>query len=788
MLLHIMKKSMLFLYIMCLIAFNTAYSQPEVNNSQNEIVTDHSFKQENILHQLAQIDTVNFTSSNLPIIIITTNNINIPDTPKIAAHMGIIYNGEGVRNYMTNPFNNYNNKIGIELRGSSSQSFPQKSYSIETRDVNGLEHDTVVLGMPAENSWILYAPYDDKTCMRNTMTYNIANKTNHYAVRTKFCELVLNGQYMGIYVWMEKIKRDANRVDISKLDVADTLGDDLTGGYIVKIDKPTGDGGTDGWNSNYHPTTSTNIHFLYDYPDNSVIVTKQKNYIKTNIDSFELALKSTNYADPVNGYRKYIDVNSFIDYFIINEASRNVDGYRLSTFLYKDKNTMGGKIFIGPVWDYNIAWWNANYCSGNSTTGWAYNFNNVCTDTYMVPFWWAKFVQDTVFKNNLKCRWTELRQTVLSIPAIFSYIDSTANLLNEAQSRHFIKWPILGVYTWPNPTPYATTYAGEITAMKNWIQSRMTWLDANMPGTLNYPLVNLGNDTLVCPGQFNLNAGNTGSSFLWMNGAVSQIITVNTSGDFSVTVNKNGCKKSDTVTITLKPHPNAFAGNDTSICQGNSIVLTATGGVSYSWNNNVLQAVPFVPIFSQNYAVTVTGANGCKSKDSLNVTLITNPAKPSITVKYGIMDTLISNVPSGNQWYKNGNILLGENGSKFIVPSNINANYYDIVTENGCFSVPSDLITITVGINEFSDNCSFIVFPNPFKEKTTISYSLKQAVHIQLIIYDITGRVINILCNYLQEKGVHTVTFNSAELKSGVYYFSMKSGEDVYTGKIVKIK
>ncbi|MFZ4401747.1 MAG: CotH kinase family protein [Bacteroidales bacterium] len=725
-----------------------------------------------------------FTSSDLPIVVINTNNITIPDSPKINAKMGIIYNGEGVRNYLTNPFNNYNNKIGIEVRGSYSQTFPQKQYSIETRDTANLEHDTVVLGMPADNNWILYAPYDDKACLRNTLTFDLANKTGHYASRTKFCELVLNGQYMGIYVWMEKIKRGSDRVDISKLLPTDTVGDELTGGYIFKIDKTTG--GSDGWNSNYLTSSGATMRFLYDYPDAVDLHISQKNYIKLVVDSFETALKATNYIDPVNGYRKYMDVNSFIDYFLLSELNKNVDSYRFSTFLYKNKYSHGGKIVIGPMWDYNIAYGNANYNEASITSGWAYQLNQSYTGA--VPFWWARLIQDSTFTSGLKCRWTELRQSVLSTQSIFHYIDSIAVKLNEAQVRHFVKWPILGIYVWPNQPPYPTSFAGEITAIKTWIQARINWLDANMTGTLTNPVLNLGNDTLVCPGLFVLNAGNTGSSYQWMNGTTSQTITVNTAGIYSVTVNKNGCKKSDTVVISLKPQPIAFAGNDTSICQGNSIKLTATGGISYIWNNSVLQGVPFVPIYSQNYVVTVTGANGCKSKDSLNVTLITNPPKPIITVKYGLMDTLISNVQLGNQWYKNGNILMGENGSKLIVSPLINAVYSDIVTENGCSSVPSDMITIIVGINDISNNCSFQVFPNPFNEFTIISYSLKLEKHIYISIYDLTGREIKVLINSMQEKGEHNVNFDAATLKAGIYYYHIKAGEDTYTGKIVKIK
>ncbi len=728
-----------------------------------------------------------FTSSDLPIIVINTNNINIPDTPKINANMGIIYNGVGVRNYLTDSFNNYNNKIGIELRGSTSLSFPQKSYSIETRNINGLENDTAILGMPSENSWILYAPYNDKTCLRNVLAYSIANKMGNYAVRTKYCELVLNGQYMGIYVWMEKIKRDTMRVNISKLKISDTIGDQLTGGYIVKIDKPNGSGGNDGWNSLYKSSINKYIRFLYDYPDNLTINTPQKNYIKSYIDSFEVVLKSSSYNDPINGYRKYIDVNSFIDYIIVNEISKNVDSYRLSAFLYKDRYSHGGKLYIGPVWDYNIAWWNANYCGGNTYTGWAYNFNTVCSDTYTVPFWWAKLMQDTTFKNNLKCRYTQLRQNVLSNAAIFSFIDSTASILSEAQNRHFAKWQILGVYTWPNPTPYASTYAGEITTMKNWIQNRLNWIDANLSGNLNYPIVNLGSDTLVCPGQLVLNAGNTGSTYLWNNGSTQQNITVNNAALYVVSVNKNGCIKTDSIIVDFKPIPNAFAGNDTSICQGKSIALSATGGVSYQWNNNVLQNQVFIPVFSQNYTVTVTSSNGCTAKDSIYVQLINIPFKPSIDIVYGDSDTLISSAVYGNQWFMNGNLLIGETQQKLIVSPYLSAFYSLVVTDNTCSSDTSDYVFINVGASKNVEKPKYSVFPNPFKDYFVLDVDLRSVNRIEIQLFDVNGRTIFEQKINTYQNSKQQIRIDATQFQKGFYYLKLNLDDIPYAFKMIRL-
>jgi subtilisin-like proprotein convertase family protein len=426
-----------------------------------------------------------FTSSDLPIVMINSFGQNIPDDPKILAHMGIIDNGFGNRNHFTDPFNSFDGNIGIELRGSWSQTFPQKQYGIELWDSLQQAMDTTILGMPSESDWILNAPWNDKTCMRNVLVYDVARATGHYASRTRFCEVMLNNTYQGIYIMLEKIKRDANRVDISKLTLADTTGNDVTGGYIIKVDKQTGSGAGSGWHSVYSGIPGTPILFQYEYPSYDVILPQQSAYIKSYVDSFENALASTWYLNPDSGYKKYIDLQSFVDYFILTEACKNVDGYRNSTFLYKQKNTKGGKLVIGPAWDYNIAFHNADYCEGDLYTGWQYQYNSICGTQggENVPFWWGKMMQDPAFTSLLKCRWTDLRATTLHVDTLWNKIDSIAAVLNEAKDRHFIQWPILGVQTWANPAPFPADYAGEISSMKGWILNRMNWLDANMPGT-----------------------------------------------------------------------------------------------------------------------------------------------------------------------------------------------------------------------------------------------------------------------------------------------------------------
>lgn len=421
----------------------------------------------------------NTFSSNLPIVIINTSGATIVNDPKIAATMGIIAHNNGAINNTTDSFNHFFGKIGIELRGQSSQSFPMKSYGIELWNDANQSIEKSILNMPAESDWILYAPYTDKTLMRNVLAYSMSRDMGNWAANCRYVELIVNGDYKGVYVLMEKIKRNSERVNISKLTTSDNTGDALTGGYIFSIDKEA-----NGWASNYAPPNATSgqsIYYGFVYPKITSITNQQQAYLKTYVDSFETALKSADFQDKNTGWRRYANETSFIDYLLVNEVSRNVDGYRLSTYLYKDKNSKGGKITAGPVWDYDLAFRNADYCRGSDVTGWGYRFNETCpADFWQVPFWWKQFENDTAFQQKLTCRWKELRLTVLSDSFFNKRIDSIVTLTSSARERHFSRWPILGQYVWPNPQPIARTYTDEIIYLKDWLHNRLNWLDQNI--------------------------------------------------------------------------------------------------------------------------------------------------------------------------------------------------------------------------------------------------------------------------------------------------------------------
>ncbi len=420
------------------------------------------------------------TDSNLPILIMDTHNQTIMDDPRIIVDLGIIYNGYGIRNYVTDPQNDYFGQVAIEIRGSTSQQYTKKSYGFETRDSLLEDSNVSLLEMPEENDWILYGAYPDKSLLRNTFAYYLFNRMGHYASRTKHVELVRNGSYRGVYELMEKIKRDDNRVDIAKLTPADTVGDSLTGGYIIKIDKTTGSG-TELWYSSY----DTLVFFQYEYPEDSALVQVQKDYIQNYVYGFETALQGPSFMDPDSGYIKYIDEQSFIDFFLVQELGRTVDGYRSSCFMYKDKDSKGGKLTMGPLWDFNLSFGNCDYCSAYDTTGFQYQFNSICTgyDPH-VPFWWARLLQDPDYANEMHCRWKQMRESFLNTDSVNAWIDSMASYLDESQQRNFQKWQILGQYVNWNYF-VGQTYQEEIDYLKTWIASRSTWLDNNLPGVCN---------------------------------------------------------------------------------------------------------------------------------------------------------------------------------------------------------------------------------------------------------------------------------------------------------------
>ena len=425
------------------------------------------------------------TDSNLPIVVIETDGgVNIPDEPKVLATMKIIWHQDGSRNYMTdidNPeFLNYNGRIGIERRGSSSQTmFNKKPYGLETLQDDDVTNNNVsILGMPEENDWVLNSLAYDQTGMRDVLAYELSNRLGQYASRSVYCEVVINGDYKGLYVFMEKIKPDDNRVNIEKMDETCNNYPEVTGGYITKADKTTGNDpvawtmqgyGGGGWPGG---GWGSNTDFIHHYPKPANITNAQNNYIKSVFTSLASVANQHN-TSTTSGIPSVIDIPSFVDFMLIAEFASNVDVYSFSTFFHKDRM---GKLRAGPVWDYNLAFGYDAF--GNRSQYDVWQFNN--TDNNGPKFWRDLFETD-LFRCYFAKRWFEVTAPgqPLNYDFVCNRIDEIDALIAEAIPRDNQRWNQMN------------QHAQYVNNMKTWIQQRINWLNNNIGSEQNCSDVDL---------------------------------------------------------------------------------------------------------------------------------------------------------------------------------------------------------------------------------------------------------------------------------------------------------
>ena len=692
-----------------------------------------------------------FTSSNLPIIVITTGGQTIADNPKVNVNMGIIDNGPGNRNYYRNPannnqpdpFNNYNGTVGIEHRGSSSQFFPKKPYGFETRTETGDDLKVSLLGMPKESDWILNASYTDKTLMRDVLTYHLSNQMGMYATRTKFVELVVDGDYKGVYILMEKIKRDANRVNIASLKPADNSGDALTGGYILKVDKNTGSADAY-WKSPYPANNLMEINIMLEYPKKEDITTEQFEYIKNHFTNFEHTLNGPNFKDPTNGYAKYIDVNTFVDYFLLTELTYNIDAYRLSVFFYKDRDSRDSKIKMGPAWDYDHSYGNANYCKGWETNHWAYDFvREFCPqDDKQTPTWWARLLQDREFCLKVRERWKQLRQNQWTNSNITTFVNQNVALLGESQVRNFQRWPLLGEWIWPNYY-WGNTYQEEIDWFKNWTEQRLSWLDANIPrvGALaNEPAdcASVTKPTVTSPvnyciGQTAAALSAAGVSLKWYTQATggtgtTSAPTPSTSNAgttaYYVTQTINNCESTraqiDVIVASQATPPTATTSVE--YCQGQTASALTANGANLKWYTAPFggTGVTTAPTPSTS-AATLTSyfvsqtVNGCESsRTQINVNVKNRPDIPHTvaSLNYCQGQTALQLSASGTAllWYNTATGGTGTTGAPIPSTNTVGTtSYFVSQTLNGCESNRAE-IKVNVGTKTTAPSASNVEY------------------------------------------------------------------------------
>jgi len=421
----------------------------------------------------------NFTSSNLPIVIINTDidpntgqPLEIPDDPKVLATMKIIYHPDGSRNYVSDQNNpaylNYNGRIGIELRGTTSQFPPKKPYGLTTlKDDNVTNNNVEILGMPGENDWILNSFAFDPSLMRDALSYNLSRNIGNYSTRLVYCELMVNGDYKGLYIFMEKIKIDGDRLDMVKLTTSDNSLPAVTGGYITKADKTTG-GDPVAWTMPSYSGPWANVDYIHDQPKPEDITPQQHNYIYNYFNAFQTVMTQGN-SSLVNGYPSKIDIPSFIDFMLINELASNADAYQFSTFFHKDRS---GKLRAGPIWDLNLTYGNDLFLWGfdrSKTDVWQFNYENRG----------SKFWRDLFDQPGYKCymakRWNELAApgNPLNYAVVAAQIDEIVTLISEATIRENQRWGTIG------------NHAAHIAEMKTWLQTRINWLNQNLSNYQN---------------------------------------------------------------------------------------------------------------------------------------------------------------------------------------------------------------------------------------------------------------------------------------------------------------
>ena len=405
-------------------------------------------------------------------------------------------------------------RAGINLRGSSTQGFPKSSFALELWDEFNEDDEASLAGLPQESDWVLYAPNQfDLSMMHNSFMHRIGRDMGYYSSRTRFVEVFFRngtgaitantnstgsgmGDYNGVYVLEEKVKRDGNRLDIDLLQPEQTNAPAITGGYLLKIDR------TDG---NERTFTGGGLTINYQDPDGLEMVTAprlpQANYIKSIFDLFNTGLTGnalTNVAS-TNHYSNYLDIDTTLDLHIVNVLVMNADAYRLSGYITKPRN---GKFYFGPLWDvdrgmgtkrgdertFSPRAWQSYDPSGCGGSDYGTDFFQGATP----PSWFGRLFADVDFWQRWIDRYQDWRTSVLDSNRVVSIIDGYASELREAQVREQKRWTGSGASdTSPRSGSFANcannythvfpgTYQGEVDFQKRWLIDHLHFMDTNL--------------------------------------------------------------------------------------------------------------------------------------------------------------------------------------------------------------------------------------------------------------------------------------------------------------------
>ena len=367
----------------------------------------------------------------------------------------------------------------VGARGSSTLFDSKVSMKVEFHDEEENSLNVPLLGLPANSDWVLYGIDGfEPVLIHNPFAHQLSRDIGRYSSRTRFVEVYLvqtgfgpvsQSDYNGIYVLEEKIKLGADRVDAPKLEPGQNTAPEVTGGYLLKIDRPGP--GESGFSSGHQQV-------VFDSPQESDITqpdrSGQYDYITTYVKQLDAALYGTNFRDPVKGYRAYVDVDSWIDHHLLNVLTFNVDALRLSAYFYKQRD---GKLFFGPLWDFDR--------SLNSTDGrdanpkvWRSQVGDLGTDFFNYV-WWVRMFRDPDFFQQYIDRYEALRRNQFSTTNLWRLVDDLTSQVRKAQPREQARWGVVP----------RGGYQGEINSLKNWLSNRTAFIDSQFvaPATFATP-------------------------------------------------------------------------------------------------------------------------------------------------------------------------------------------------------------------------------------------------------------------------------------------------------------
>lgn len=430
--------------------------------------------------------TDNTFCTHLPLITIHTDGVEIPGKAIVEGGKTVgyttaadgsdriyakfsVFDSESTNNHPTD-IPAVTSNISIHVRGNSSRTYDKLGYRINLVSENGENNPQSLMGMDAHHEWVLHGPILDKTLLRNYMWYNIAGEIMDYAPNVRFCELLLNDEYMGVYVLTENVTAGKNG---SRLNLTVNAKDNTFTGYVLLLDRPDNEE-HNRLKSFTTYTLRTNLKLEIVYPGASNLTPEISHGIKQDFSAFEKSLYSYDYDNHKYGYEELIDVDSFIDYFLINEFTCNYDAGWLSTYMYKD---IDGK-FRMCIWDFNSAC--DNYQQSMMQPG-HFEIQNC--------LWYFMLTKDESFTKRCVERYHELRKTYFSEDYLDRYIDDTVDYLGAAIARNYEKWGYSFEESHDLLKPIERnprSYEESLAQLKWFISYRGSWLDENIETITQY--------------------------------------------------------------------------------------------------------------------------------------------------------------------------------------------------------------------------------------------------------------------------------------------------------------